>query len=294
MTAETIAETKARALALARPFCRAAADEPCRTRNSGREQDWPHSRRIALAQPERKAPRVDALCCVCGERRTVSSDHARREDPNYSYDSINSHPSGWRSTQTLKCGECGEHTRHAVLTTLRDDRWRYRDEEQQQCALGCDAPNSSDEYVQRLRREYRQMPFPRNPNLRHRYWMTEAKAAWNEGSKKVVALCGERITLKMEPRKSTAERMDGYLIAEQFSDIEYEDYDTGLSWIDMDCVDCCRVSNAQHLAERRSWMEQLLAWFARRPEQIEDHEVEGVVDALARLAEVARQRNQSP
>jgi hypothetical protein len=61
---DTIAETKARALALACPFCGAQAGEPCRTRNSGREHDWPHSRRIALASTDVRVARTSqALCC---------------------------------------------------------------------------------------------------------------------------------------------------------------------------------------------------------------------------------------
>lgn len=190
----------------------------------------------------------------------------------------------------MKCSECGEITTHALL---RSGPYRDFGEELQRIALGGAPTDMTD--AERLRREYRQ-GLPRNPNLRHRYWMNEAKAAWN-ADKRVVALCGERITLKREPGgPATTERkeQDGYLVAEQFSDIEYEDPDTGLSWIDMQCVDCCRVSNSHHFAERRTWLEKALAWFAGRPECIEDHEVEGLIEAFALLAEVARQRNQSP
>jgi hypothetical protein len=127
--------------------------------------------------------------------------------------------------------------------------------------------------------------------------VNEAKAAWNDRSKKVVALCGEPMAVDEsmigEHRVSKKERIDGYLIADQFSDIEYEDHDTGLSWIDMDCVDCCRASNAKYVAEQRRWMEKALAWFACKPECIEDHEGLGLVEALERLAEIRRTRNQS-
>jgi hypothetical protein len=44
-TTDSIANTKARAQAVDCPFCGASAGQPCRTRNCGREQDWPHSRR---------------------------------------------------------------------------------------------------------------------------------------------------------------------------------------------------------------------------------------------------------
>jgi hypothetical protein len=113
--------------------------------------------------------------------------------------------------------------------------------------------------------------------------MTEAKAAWEDGTKRVVALCGEPVTLEREPRSSTKEGTNGFLIAEQFSDIEYTDLETGLSWIDMDCVDCCRVANNRHLADQRRYLERLLMWFAARPECIEDPEVEGLVSMLGGL-----------
>ena len=71
------------ALAFDCPFCKALAGEPCRTRNSGREQTWPHSRRIARSTPpdERFQPTyVDALCCVCGNKRQISPDYHRYND----------------------------------------------------------------------------------------------------------------------------------------------------------------------------------------------------------------------
>ncbi|WP_207548850.1 hypothetical protein, partial [Mycolicibacterium peregrinum] len=143
--------------------------------------------------------------------------------------------------QTRGGSVCGARTRHAVLHPA-DGRFQDWDERQQLIAPGGSDDSkypSSDEYISRLRQEYRQL-FPRNPYLRHRYWTKEAKQAWNDGSKKVTALCGEPITLKTDPsRPSKTVEEPGYLVADQLGDTEYEDLETGMWWVDMACVDCC-------------------------------------------------------
>jgi hypothetical protein len=55
----------------------------------------------------------------------------------------------------------------------------------------------------------------------------------------------------------------------------------------MDCVDCCRVSNAHYRAGRRRYLEQLLMWFAAHPGQIDDVEAEGLVTVLGGLYDKA-------
>lgn len=72
-------------------------------------------------------------------------------------------------------------------------------------------------------------------------------------------------------------------MAEQLSDIEYTDAETGLEWLDMDCVDCCRVSNDNLRAKRR---DKLLTYFlllARQPEIIPDGEVDGLLNVLVEI-----------
>jgi hypothetical protein len=68
-----------------------------------------------------------ALCCVCGQLRTVSSAFVR-QDANLTLDAPNQ-TNGWRMTVTLKCAQCGRLTRHAKL---RDgDPYRDAAEERQ-------------------------------------------------------------------------------------------------------------------------------------------------------------------
>jgi hypothetical protein len=103
------------------PLCAAAPGDACRTK-FGRECEWPHLVRRA----ERREPGVPvrALCCECGNLRTMSSRHSFGErDPNDSCDD-GTHPRGWRMTGTLKCGVCKTSTRHALL---RDDLPEHRD-----------------------------------------------------------------------------------------------------------------------------------------------------------------------
>lgn len=86
-----------------------------------------HSRRIQAVTPleERYQPvRLNALCCVCGNHRTVSSNFYRKSsDPNNNYNETGRRL-GWNNTATLKCDACGTTTRHAILE--REDR-AYRD-----------------------------------------------------------------------------------------------------------------------------------------------------------------------
>jgi hypothetical protein len=67
--------------------------------------------------------RVRALCCECGNLRTVSANHRSRNDDNRSGECVDD-PRGWRCTGTLRCSECGSKTRHALL---RDACGQFRD-----------------------------------------------------------------------------------------------------------------------------------------------------------------------
>jgi hypothetical protein len=197
---------------------------------------------------------------------------------------------GWRFTQTLKCSACGEQTRHAVLRP-GDAPYRDSDEERQRIALGDPDTGRYGHLTDlaRIRREYREMPFPRNPYLMHRRFTDDAQRAWDDGTKMVTALCGEQLKIERDPREtqkySTATRRneDGYLIAEVVSDIEITDHETGLSWIDMDCVDCCRVSNRIHLDRQRQRLELFFAKFAVHPELVPENRIGQVVKLMEDL-----------
>lgn len=279
------------------PFCRSDPGQLCRAqRGAGRELDHSHSRRIALSKPQTETTpkRQRALCCVCGQQRTVSANHfAGSKDPNTEY---TNRGKGWRSTKTLKCDACGEQTRHAVLRAEDETRPDW-DEIHQRIALG-DPDRSkypfSEESIKRLRKEYREL-FPRNPYLKHRYFVKEAKAAWADGSKTVIALCGEQITLKTDPGRPSKKKdseTPGELVAEQLGDTEYEDPDTGLWWIDMDCVDCCRVSNRKHWDEMRDRLKWFFMHFALKMEDIPDLDVGVLEEHLDKLWTQSKEKPQ--
>jgi hypothetical protein len=217
----------------------------------------------------------------------VNADYRRLQDPNYSPGYIgDGHPRGWRATQTLKCTECGHSTRHAMLNP-GDSRWRYGDERLQRLALG-DSPNDieySADFLQRLRKEYRNLPFPRNPNLHHWYNKANAEAALERGETHMEALCGDLGTIP----KSWSERSSktGPVAPGRVDwDTEFEDTNTGEWWVDMDCVNCLRVTNERRLARQRRQLERLLAWFATHPENIPDVQVDEVVDVLEQFLEI--------
>jgi hypothetical protein len=73
--------------------------------------------------------RVRALCCECGNLRTVSANYSPHRDDNRA--SEVGDPRLWRMTGTLKCSVCKAMTRHAQL---RDDCPEYRDAaEEREC-----------------------------------------------------------------------------------------------------------------------------------------------------------------
>jgi hypothetical protein len=88
--------------------------------------------------PDVPLSRIRALCCECGNLRTVGANYSpRRSDGNRSCDDA-ADARGWRMTFTLKCAQCKTPTVHALL---RDNRPECRDyaEEQQLLAIFLDA-----------------------------------------------------------------------------------------------------------------------------------------------------------
>lgn len=279
------------ALAHRCPFCHADPGQPCR-KHRGRsniEADRTHSRRVALTRPavERQpAAVVPALCCVCGEQRTVSEDYHRVQDPNYSYGAT-ARREGWRKTQTLKCDACGDRTRHAILDAA-DSLSRDYGEQRQRYILGGDWPDKK--YApdrERLRAEYFAQ-FPRNPYLQHRYWVSEARTAWQDGTKVVTAVCGASITLSCDPDDYRTDQTELVAPSEVRDDQEYEDSTTGLWWVEMDCVDCIRVANASRLKNLRNLLLADLLQVANVVPDLDAVQVGELREHLGRLMDRAR------
>jgi hypothetical protein len=84
--------------------------------------------------------RSNALCCECGQLRTVSINYKFRRDANKTFDD-GLDPRGWRLTGTLRCVVCKRSTCHA---RLRDDT-EYRDSAESRMTRcpGCGAPDGS-------------------------------------------------------------------------------------------------------------------------------------------------------
>lgn len=259
------------------PFCDADVGQPCRTlRGRGRELDTHHSGRIALARPDFQAikavanTRRQALCCECGNLRTVSPNYHRSNDPNYGYGD-QARERGWRHTQTLKCEACQNRTRHALLrpTDVGDPDY---DEKCQRYVLGGEWDGQYPPDRDRLREEYFAL-FPRNPFVTHKWWKADEDKAREEGRSSFPAMCGESIELKevlgvgatiSEPLAPTQ------ITNPEQSEHENLDVETGLWWTaDGWCVNCLRVRHDWLLKEqRKQFLSQLL-------------EVSGAVDRVA-------------
>ena len=66
--------------------------------------------------------RVRALCCECGNIRTVAAHYSGPRDGNRAIECDPHHREGWRLTATLKCSACKAKTRHALLRDGDDSR----------------------------------------------------------------------------------------------------------------------------------------------------------------------------
>lgn len=257
------------------PFCYADPGQPCRThRGRGRELDWPHSRRLVLASPETQAIQaearkpLDALCCECGNLRTVGRNYYTPRDEN-SGGGLFSDPRGWFDTGTLKCSNCRRSTRHALLAKdhLSDLTERY-----QTYVLGGESPYTwqlDEENRQQLREKYFAQ-FPRNPNLHHWFDTALANEARERGDTHMPALCGCTATVPQSWSGKSGNN-DAVSPGRIDWDTEFED-DKGMWWLDMDCVDCLRVANENRRGRRRTLLESWLAWFAAHPEAIPEEE----------------------
>lgn len=227
------------ALSHACPFCGAAVGRPCRTRNSGREQDWPHSRRLELTKAKYVAPTRKALCCECGNLRTYK---AARRQRGYWGD-----PKWERALGDLKCDPCGCVTAHALVGGSDFD------EVLQRVALGSWEGDWGDAERERIRRQYRAGSLPRNPYLQHGWWTRDEDEARKSGRTHIPAICGDEMELPspQECVQTTSDNGRGFLTPAEVREQEYEDPETGLRWVDMDCVNCLRVMNLARLERQR-------------------------------------------
>ncbi|WP_205874432.1 zinc finger domain-containing protein [Mycobacterium camsae] len=273
------------------PFCGADPGTPCVTRNGGRELDWPHSRRIHFAEPKPQRPKRQALCCVCGHPRTVSGNYFfGSNDENRASGGFGDDPRGWLNTGTLKCVACGCRTRHALLRDPGSAHVDYA-EAYQRYALGGQWPDRP-EYApdrERLRERYFRQ-FPRNPNLRHLWWVQDGDKARAAGIREVPTLCGGVHTLRGESTAARQVIKPQYLAPEPVHTDQYTDHATGESWRDGDCVDCLRVYNDGLLQRTRDDLARLIRWYFVRSDRLDAAEVEELRSFLRASARRTWQR----
>lgn len=259
------------------PFCGADPGTPCRAhRGRGHELRHPHSRRIRIdwpTPPKPPKPPQEALCCVCGQLRTVSVNYwFSYKDENHA-GGFADDPRGWRQTGTLKCGACGQRTRHALL--LPDGHGSH-DEMYQQYALGGEWPGRREWAPDRERlREAYFKQFPRNPNLTHWYSHVEAAQARAAGQETMLVKCGDTMQVPPEHCDGKGRSAEpGLVKPNKMRDQEYEDAETGLSWVDMECVNCLKVVNAGRVERSRADLERLIRWYFVRSHLLTAAEVE--------------------
>ncbi|MCV7230426.1 hypothetical protein [Mycolicibacterium komossense] len=207
---------------------------------------------------------MKALCCTCGSVRECRRPRNHRAENYWLSKPIDL---DWhRETGDLKCEECGRITTHALLLP-EGDNWRDHAEMMQRVATGNSHGHfKNQQQFDEVATKFRQ-GFPRNPELNHFRYGSDAQAAWDAGRPTVKALCGEQIPVDRDPSgpasKGRDERRqdDRQIKPAQVRDQEYEDSETGLWWTELDCVDCLRVWHLELLAQRRDVLSGKLTQF---------------------------------
>lgn len=214
-----------------------------------------------------------ALCCTCGESRTCRRPRNHQHENYWLSGPVDRN---WhRELGDLKCDQCGQVTRHAILH--RDgDNFRDHAERITRIALGGNDPIDNDT-VEKIRRKYRQGR-QSNPFLHHMWSGRDEDAAREAGKATVMSYCGEVVEI---PEMSCSRAGTELLQPDPVRwDQEYEDPDTGGWWVEMDCPDCYRVVNERRLAKRRKLLNALLILALRRSEEIPGGRVNALIEAF--------------
>lgn len=270
------------------PFCGADPGTPCVTRTCGKELDRPHSRRIAHTKPPVPArPPRQALCCVCGQLRTFSSNYWFSFKDENRGGGFGEDPRGWLWTGTLKCAECGCRTRHALI---RDPAHTDYTEAYQRYVLGGPWLGKYAPDQEQMRKLYFAQ-FPRNPNLNHWYSTAEAATARASGQSRMRAKCGDMMEVPPEHSEGKGRESEpGLIKPKKMRDQEYEDAETGLWWVDMDCVNCLSVVNAGRTQRAREDLVTLIRWYFVRSHLLNAAELDEVRTFLRDNADRTWQR----
>ena len=191
---------------------------------------------------------LTALCCICGNIRTCRRPRNYRRENYWLRGPIDN---DWhRETGELKCAKCGRDTTHAIL--LPDDIWREHAERIHREAIGYVTKNLTDEDRERIQTAWRQ-GLPRNPIVRHHWWIGDETKAREAGQTHLLAICKEPVPVPQRQSCKPGEGVDRDELIQprQYGDVEYEDPRTGLSWYVVHCTDCLLRSNEIALQEQR-------------------------------------------
>ena len=233
---------------------------------------------------------LKALCCTCGAVRTCRRPRNYRHENYWLAGPIDR---DWhRETGDLKCAECGRVTTHAIIRP-EGDGFRDHAEMMQRVATGNGHGHFNAEQLVEVRRKYNQGQ-PHNPELLHLWYRTDAQEDWDAGRRETTSLCGRKVKLHRDPsskgnRSRADESDDSQITPREIRDQEYEDEKTGMSWQEMDCVDCLRTWHLELLRQRRAVLLPKLTQFLADlieeknggyPKRFELPIVNGLIEAL--------------
>lgn len=207
------------------------------------------------------SPRLQALCCECGELRTCTRPRNHREDNYFLRAPVNA---DWhRETGDLKCANCGRVTRHAII--LPDGHWaRNHAELLHELATGWINSRATDADCERIQDRWHRASRA-NPRLRHLWWTQSERKAREAGRSHMSAICGAQIPVPdraPKPKKPKKKGDPGYnrdqLWAPEFIDSEEDER----GWREVSCVDCLALSNQIAINEQREELQKKLLEYA--------------------------------
>lgn len=175
-----------------------------------------------------------AICTVCAQPRQAK----RPRNRDYRTE-----------TGDLKCGGCGEVTRHALIKGLSHDErtWAFA------YGMPDDYGNvHTDEFMDRMR-----AGMQRNPRLSHIWYSSVEAKAIAAGAPMMRTLCGELV-----PTPASADDTN-HVPKASLDPIAYgesrhhREFDSS-GWRIMDCVNCLRVHNHGEAVRRRKQLAELM------------------------------------
>lgn len=203
------------------------------------------------------SPRLQALCCECGELRTCTRPRNHIEDNYWLRKPVDR---DWhRETGDLKCANCGRITRHAII--LPDGHWAQNHAEKlRKAGTGWYFKNLTDADLKRIQERWHDGQ-PRNPRTWHQWFRSAEDQARAAGRTHLRAVCKALVPV---PKRTWEQRYpEGGLDRDVLvKPTVYDPEPDADGWEYVQCVDCLYRSNQMAIDDQRKELKDKLLKYA--------------------------------